>query len=153
MTVRPGDVASALGKGVVAGAVGTAVLTAAQRIEMALSGREESSAPAEAVEKVLDLEPGSERAEARLSQLTHWAYGTGWGAVRGLLAAAGLKGPAATLTHFGLVWGAALGMMPALDLAPPATEWEKEQVLKDAGFHALYAVATGLAYAYLENHE
>lgn len=77
MTVRSGEVASAIGKGVVSGVVGTAVLTAAQRIEMALSGREGSSAPAEAV----------------------------------------------------------------------------EQVLKDAGFHALYAVAVGLAYAYLEAHE
>lgn len=153
MTVRSGDVASAIGKGVVSGLVGTAVLTVAQRIEMALSGREGSSAPAKAVEKVLDLEPRSEKAEERLSSLSHWAYGTSWGAVRGLLSAAGLRGPAATVTHFGLVWGAALGMLPALGIAPPATEWEKEQVLQDAGFHALYAVATGLAYGYLESHE
>lgn len=153
MTVRSGDVASAIGKGVVSGLVGTAVLTVAQRIEMALSGREGSSAPAEAVEKVLDIEPRNEKAEERLSQLTHWAYGTSWGAVRGLLAGVGLKGPAATLTHFGLVWGSALGMLPALGVAPPPTEWGKEQVLKDAGFHALYAVATGLTYAYLEAHE
>ena len=153
MTVRSGDVASALGKGVVAGVVGTAALTAAQMLEMYLSGREASNAPAEVVEKVLDVEPTSEAAEERLSQLTHWAYGTSWGAVRGLLSAAGLRGPAATLTHFGLVWGAALGMLPAMGVAPPATEWDKQQILKDAGFHALYAVATGLTYTYLERHE
>lgn len=153
MNVRSGDVACAIGKGVVSGLVGTAVLTVAQRIEMALSGREGSSAPAQVVEKVLDLEPKSERAEERLSSLSHWAYGTSWGAMRGLLAAAGLKGPTATLAHFGLVWGAALGMLPALGIAPPPTEWEKEQVLQDAGFHALYAVAAGLAYSHLERHE
>lgn len=153
MNMGSGDVASAVGKGLASGMVGTAVLTAAQMIEMKLSGREPSSAPADAVEKVLDLEPKSEEAEQRLAQLTHWAYGSGLGATRGLLSAAGLKGPAATLVHFGIVWGAALTMLPALGIAPPPTKWGKEQLAKDAGFHALFAVATSLAYEYLDRHE
>lgn len=152
MSMGSGGVASALGKGLASGAVGTAVLTAAQMIEMKLSGREPSSAPADAVEKVLGIEPKTEKDEQRLAQLTHWAYGSGLGATRGLLAAAGLKGPVATLAHFGIVWGAALVMLPALGIAPPATQWDKEQIAKDAGFHALYAVATGLAYDYLDHH-
>lgn len=141
-----GGVAAAIGRGMAAGLAGTAAMTALQRIEMAIEDREGSSAPAEAVEKVLDVQPESAAAEERLSQLTHWAYGTGWGAVRGLLAVAGLRGPAATAVHFAAVWGTALVMLPRLGLAPPVTEWGGKQIAKDALFHAVYAVATGQAY-------
>lgn len=113
---------------------------------MMLSGREASDEPAEAVEDVLGVEPRGEESEERLSQLTHWAYGTGWGAFRGLLGAAGIEGPRATLLHFGAVWGTALVMLPRLDLAPPLKEWGAAQIAKDGALHAIYALAVGQAY-------
>ena len=154
MTARSsGEVASALGKGLVSGAAGTALMTLAQMIEMKVSGRAASATPAKAVEKVLDLEPADDAAERRLGELTHWGYGTALGVARGALDAAGLPPVAATAAHFALVWGAELAMLPALELAPPATEWERSQVAKDIGFHALYALGVGLAYRYLDRHE
>lgn len=153
MTVRPGEVAAAFCKGLASGAVGTAVMTAAQRLEMNATDRDGSSAPADVVEKLLGLRPVDEEAEERLGLFVHWAYGTGLGAPRGLLAAAGLKGPVATLAHFGIVWAAALTVLPALGLAPPPTKWGKGALAKDAGFHALYAVATGLAYDLLDRRD
>jgi hypothetical protein len=143
-----GGVASALGRGFAAGLAGTAAMTAVQKIEMEISNREASSAPAEAVEKVLDVEPETETeaAEERLAQLTHWAYGGAWGAFRGLLDVAGLRGPAATAVHFAAVWGGAMVMLPRLGLAPPVKEWGGKQIAKDALFHAVYAVAAGQAY-------
>lgn len=152
VAARTGGVAADLGKGLAAGLAGTAALTAVQRIEMMITDREGSSAPAEAVEKVLDLRPENEAAGERLGHLTHWAYGTGWGAVRGLLGAAGLKGHAATAVHFAAVWGAALVMLPRLGLAPPVKEWGARQIAKDAFFHAVYAVATGQAYDQLDRN-
>lgn len=149
---RLGDVAAALGKGLVSGAVGTAVMTVAQIVEMKASGREPSTAPLGAARKTLGIEPVDERAARRLNQMVHWAYGTQWGMARAVLGAFGLPGPAAAASHFALIWAAALVMLPALDLAPPPREWGRQGLAKDAGFHLLYAISTSITYAYLERN-
>jgi hypothetical protein len=147
-----GTLASDLGKGLISGAAGTALMTLAQTIEMRSTGREPSNAPAEAASKVVGIEARDEAAEERLNDLTHWAYGTGWGAARGLLAAAGLRGPWAAVAHLGLVWGTALVMLPKLGLAPPPREWGAKALAKDLGLHAVYALGSGLAFEYLDRH-
>ena len=80
----------------------------------------------------------------------HWGYGTGWGAVRGLLGATGMPAPAATVAHLAALWGTEMVMLPALDVAPPLPEWGAKEIAVDVIHHAVYAVATGLAYAYLD---
>ena len=150
MSMRLGDVAAAVGKGLFAGAIGTVAMTASSTIEMKLRDRAGSSAPARAAEKVLGVQPVDERAEARFSNLVHWGYGTAWGGVRGLIAAAGLSGPKATAAHLAAVWGSEQVMLPALDVAPPLTEWGAEEVAIDAFHHLVYAAATGVAYSLLD---
>lgn len=143
--------AGTIGRGLAAGLAGTAVMTVAQQIEMKLSDRPPSTAPAEAVEKVFHLAPKpNDDAERRRASLVHFGYGTAWGGVRGLLAAVGLRGASATLAHLGLVMGAAAVMLPRLGLAPPVREWGGRQIAKDLLFHGLYAAATGLALGWLE---
>ena len=145
-----GDLAAAVGKGLFAGAAGTAAMTASSTLEMKLRGRPASSTPARAAEKVLGVQPVDEEAEARFSNLVHWGYGTAWGGVRGLIAAAGLTGPAATAAHLAAVWGSEQVMLPALDAAPPLTEWGAREVAIDAFHHLVYAAATGAAYSLLD---
>ena len=150
MSTRLGNVAAAVGKGLFAGVAGTAMMTVSSTLEMKLRDRPASSAPATAAEKVLGVEPVDEAAEARFSNLVHWGYGTAWGGVRGLLAAAGLSGPAATAAHLAAVWGSEQVMLPALDVAPPFWEWGAEEVAIDAFHHFVYATATGVAYSLLD---
>lgn len=139
--------AGAIGKGVLAGLAGTAAMTVSSTLEAKLRGRAFSSAPAEAAARVLGIrEFESAAAKSRFSNLVHWGYGTGWGVARGLLGAAGLRGAAATPAHFATVWGSALVTLPTLDVAPPVTMWGREEVAIDVFHHAVYAVATGLAY-------
>jgi hypothetical protein len=138
-----------VGLGVAAGLAGTAAMTAVQTLEMKVTGREPSSVPAQAVETVLDVEPESEEAEARLTTLTHWAYGAGLGSMRGLLSSFGLRPPLADLTFFAVVWGAAITVLPSLDLAPPVTEWSPKQVASDIGHHLVYVVAAGVVFEQL----
>ena len=93
-------------------------------------------------------------AEARFNALSHWGYGTGWGVVRGLLAAAGLAPKTATIAHGAAIYGAAVYgtaqvTLPALEIAPPAIFWPKEEIAIDAFHHAVYALATGAAYQLL----
>ena len=140
------DVSGALLKGVAAGAVGTGAITAYQMVQMKLQGGEPSTVPADAVEKVLPVSTSSEQEKMKLAHLTHWGYGTGWGAVRGLLGATRMSGTAASTLFFGLVWGSALTMLPALDLAPKPQNWEAKALGEDAMMHGIYAAVVGLAY-------
>jgi hypothetical protein len=148
--VKPGQVAAAVGVGLAAGLAGTAAMTASSSIEMKLRGRSGSSAPAQAAGKVLGVRPEGEKENKRFGTLVHWGYGTGWGAVRGILACAGLPAPAATAAHMAAVWGAEQVMLPALGVAPPATEWGVKEIAIDAWHHLVYAGATGAAYELLD---
>lgn len=150
MTNPVGGLAASVGKGLFAGAFGTLVMTASSTIEMKLRGREGSSAPADAAGKVLGVEPTGEETKERFSNFVHFGYGTGWGAVRGVLGFAGLRGSAAAGAHMAAVWGTELVMLPAFDVAPPATKWGSKEVGIDWFHHAVYAIATSVAYEWLD---
>jgi hypothetical protein len=150
--VKLGDVAGAVGKGLFAGAVGTAAMTASSSIEAKLRGREPSAVPAAAAGKALGVQPRNPEGRARFATVVHWTYGTAWGAARGLLDVAGLRGAPAAAGHFIFVWGAAQVMLPALDVAPPAWKSQRTEVGIDVLHHAVYAVGTGLAFAALQQH-
>jgi hypothetical protein len=139
--------ASAIGDGLVAGALGTAAMTASSSLEARLRHRAPSSAPARATAKALGIaEFDSELARARFNDLSHWAYGTCWGVVRGALGVAGVAPARATVAHGAAVWGSAAVTLPALDVAPPFVFWGRKEVAIDVLHHTVYAVATGLAY-------
>ncbi len=145
-------VASAVGKGIFAGLVGTAAMTASTMLEMQWSGRAASDAPSKAAGRALGVQPRNQEGRVRFGQVVHWSYGTSWGAVRGLIALTGLRGTAACALHFAAVWGAAQVLLPALDVGPPVTEWEAEAIATDVLHHAVYAAAAGAAYDFIENH-
>ena len=139
---------NAIGNGLLAGFAGTAAMTVSSTVEARLRRRAASTAPARATAKVLGIkEFDSDLAQARWNDLSHWGYGTGWGVVRGLLAAAGLAPRAATIAHGAAIYGAAQVTLPALDIAPPSIYWGVREVAIDALHHAVYAAATGAAYA------
>jgi hypothetical protein len=145
-----GTVADAVGKGLVAGFAGTAAMTVSSTLEAKLRGRAPSSAPARATAKVLGIKEFEDSvAQARFNDLSHWGYGTGWGVLRGLLGATGLSPKAATAAHGAAIYGAAQVTLPALEIAPPSVFWGAEEVAIDAFHHAVYAVATGVAYELL----
>jgi hypothetical protein len=145
---RVDTLATAIGRGLVAGVAGTAAMTLSSTLEARLRGRAFSTAPARATAKVLGIQSfDSELAQARWNDISHWGYGTGWGVLRGLLGASGLSPRAATVAHGAAIYGAAQVTLPALDIAPPAIFWGLDEVAIDAFHHAVYATATGLAYA------
>jgi hypothetical protein len=142
--------ASSIGKGLVAGFAGTAAMTVSSTLEAKLRGRAPSTAPARATAKALGIATFEDAiAQARFNDLSHWGFGTSWGIVRGLLDAAGIPPRKATAAHGAAVWGSAQVMLPAMDIAPPSIFWGKEEVAIDAFHHAVYALATGIAYQLL----
>lgn len=148
--IRLGGVAAAVGRGLAAGLVGTAAMTMSSTVEAKLRGRGSSTTPARAASAVLGVAPVDEQGEQRFNHLVHWGYGTGWGAVRGVLGAAGFHGPAAAAAHLGAVWGAEQVVLPATGAAEPATKWGATEVAVDLWHHVVYVVATALAYEWLD---
>jgi hypothetical protein len=141
------DLAAKIGRGLIAGAIGTAAMTVSSTIEQKLRGRAGSTAPADAAMKVLGIEGFcDDSAKSRFSNLVHWGYGTGWGVPRALLDAAGLDSAAATAAHGAALWGSEQVMLPALGVAPPLWEWGVVEVAIDALHHVVYTAATSVAY-------
>jgi hypothetical protein len=116
---------------------------------MRLRRREPSTTPAEAAEKVLEVEPEDAEAEEKLATAVHWGYGTGWGLARGTLGMVGIVGAPATVLHFAIVWGAALAMLPTMKLTPPPQKWGAVELAIDGWHHLTYAVVAGLVYDWL----
>jgi hypothetical protein len=142
-----GGLAAVIGRGLVAGAVGTAAMTVSSTLEQRKRGRPPSTAPADAAAEVLGIESfRDDAAKRRFSSVVHWSYGTGWGIARAALRAAGLGAAGATVVHLAAVWGGQLVMLPALGVAPPPWDWGVDEVAIDAGHHVVYALAAGAAF-------
>lgn len=138
-----------VGRGVLAGLAGTAVMTVFQKcVEMPLTGRADSYAPADFAQRVLPLHPEDAEARKRLNYLTHFALGTGWGAVYGLAARAGLHGRRAVLTVFAVMYTGDLALNTALGLYKPTT-WSRTDWAIDVGDKFVQAAATGAAFDHL----
>jgi hypothetical protein len=148
--MRIGDIASAVGKGLIAGAIGTIALTATQLLAQRLLDEEESTAAADAAEKLVGIMPRGESGKTRLNYLTHFSYGAAWGVPRALMELFGLRGWRADAAHFAAVQAGAASMLPALDLAPPPTEWPKKQIGLETLYHAVYAGTTGVALGFMD---
>lgn len=148
---RVGEVASAVGRGLFAGLVGTAAMTVSSTLEMKLRGREGSTAPADAAGKVLGIQPRDPEGQARFSNFVHWSYGTSWGAIRGLIGTAGMSGPTAAGAHFAAIWPAAMVMLPAVGVAPLPWKWGATELGVDAMHHLVYVTATSMVYAAIDD--
>ncbi|GAA4889725.1 hypothetical protein [Actinomycetospora straminea] len=153
LTTRPADrlgpadrTVLALGRGALAGLLGTAAMTVSSTIEMRLQGRGASTTPAQAVAEVTGVRPADDDAQQRLNTVAHWGYGTAWGLARGALDLAGRRGPLASVIHLAAVLGAEQVMMPALGLGSPTPRYGASAAATDALHHVVYAGATGLAY-------
>src|SRR4051812_48707882 len=141
------ELATAIGRGLFAGVIGTAAMTVSSTVEAKIRRRPSSTAPADAAAKVLGIrEFTDEAAHSRFSNLVHWGYGTGWGLPRAALGLNGRSPARATAVHLAALWASEQVMLPALSAAPPITAWGREEIAVDAFHHAVYALATAVAY-------
>ena len=132
------------GKGLVAGAVGVAVMTLGEKVEQAFTHRPNSLVPAHTLERLLGLpsKPDGQRRGFNLAM--HWSQGIALGALRGVMAEGGLRGP----------WASAMFMVVRLTAdqtqenitgvgAPPWT-WPRSELLTDLLHKGIYGFATGV---------
>ncbi len=129
-----------------AGMVGTAVMTAFQRlVEMPITGRPESYAPAELAEKFLPVKVKSIRGRKLLNYSAHFAIGAMWGAAYGTAAAVGWRGQKAINTVFAVVYGGEL-LGGSLSGFSRPSEWSAQDWAVDVVDIYVQAQATGLVF-------
>jgi hypothetical protein len=137
-------------RGLAAGFIGTAALTASQRIEMRITGRPPSDLPVQVASGVLGIRPRSPRARAAVGFATHWVNNTSSGLGRAALGATGLHGAPAVAGTFALYLGGGAVLFSRLGLAPPPWGRKPGALAVDVIHAAVYAVATNAAYERLE---
>ena len=144
-TKQPG-ITGTIGRAVVAGVAGTAVMTAFQKfIEMPLTGREDSYAPAEFAQRILPIHPDSDQSRQRLNYVTHFSLGAMWGTAYGIAALQGLRGQKAVNAVFATVYSGDVLLNTALGLYKP-TQWSMQDLAIDVVDKYVQAQATGVIF-------
>lgn len=137
---------SRIGRGVVAGIGGTVVMTAFQKlVEMPLTKRPESYAPAEFAERITPIEAQTAEGRRRLNYGTHFALGGMWGTAYGIAASAGLRGQKAVHAVFGVVYVGDVLLNTALGLYEPRS-WSRRDLAIDVVDKYVQAQATGAIF-------
>ncbi len=144
----------AVGRGLIAGGVGTGAMTAYQLAVAKARGSESSDTPAQVakriIEGVLQREVPDERMDM-LNNVMHVVYGTSWGPLYGVVQSSVHARSARHGVAFGLlVWATSLIELPAMKLAPPVWEYPPAELLLDVSYHLVYGLATAGAYAALD---
>ena len=134
--------AGAAARGVAAGLAGVAAMTAAEKVEQRLTGRPSSYVPARTLGRLLGLaSPDADNWPRNMAM--HWSNGVVLGAVRGVMAAANLRGPWAAVMHapLRLTWDQTLENLTGVG-APPWT-WPRDELVIDLLHKSVFSLATG----------
>ena len=143
MPSRPRGLMRAAGKGMVAGLVGAAAMTAGEKLEQALTHRPDSYVPARALMTLLGKRPTDLDQPVSWNHAMHWGTAATLGAVRGIWAAIGLRGPRADLTHTVVRLAFDQTVENATGVGAPPHTWPIREQVVDVLHKAVYSVATG----------
>lgn len=162
MSAHPATPAGAIGRGLVAGAVGTAAMDTLlftryrrgggkERFDgwessADVSNWEQAPAPAQVgrrlVEGLFDRTLPASRARL-VNNVTHWGYGILGGAQYGIVAES-LRAPHVLygLPFGAAVWAASYVVLPAAGLYEPIWKYDRVTLAKDLSAHLVYGLAT-----------
>lgn len=130
----------------VAGVAGTLVMTAFQKfVEMPMTGRANSYAPADFAQRVLHVQPTSEQRRDQLNYVVHFGLGAMWGTAYGISALTGLRGQKAVNTVFAIVYTGDVLLNTALGLYRPM-QWSTQDWVIDVVDKYIQAQATGVIF-------
>ncbi|MCZ2821641.1 hypothetical protein O2V63_14950 [Modestobacter sp. VKM Ac-2977] len=131
-------------RGAVAGLAGVAVMTAGEKLEQQVTGRPDSYVPARTLTALATGRrlPGSARPPVR-NHLMHWGTGAAVGALRGVWAAAGLRGVRASAWHTSVRLAVDQTLENVTGVGAPPWTWSRRDQVVDVAHKAVYSFATG----------
>jgi hypothetical protein len=151
--------------GLLAGAVGTVTMDTVRYVRQRRAGGEDSPlawefAPVDSWEKAPD--PGQvgkrliegftqrelpDRWAWLTSTAVHWAFGSGWGALYGVLAGSQRKPHVLAGVPFGVVvWASGYVVLPAAGLYQPIWKYDAKTLASDLSAHLAYGAGIGAAF-------
>jgi hypothetical protein len=130
-------------RGLAAGLAGTAAMTAAEKLEQLATRRPNSYVPAHTLERLLGLPRKPDEERLWLNWAMHWGQGILLGAVRGLMAERGLRGPVGSFLFTNLRLLNDQTLENATGVGAPPWTWPVDEQAVDLLHKAVYAFATG----------
>jgi hypothetical protein len=134
--------AAAALKGALAGVAGALVMTAGEKLEQRLTRRPSSYVPARTFASMLGLANPDEDRFAR-NMAMHYSTGAMVGALRGVMAAANLRGPYATLMHAPVRLSTDQILENLTGVGAPPWTWPRDELVIDVLHKGVYSLATG----------
>jgi hypothetical protein len=131
-------------RGLVAGLVGVVAMTIAEKLEQRLTHRPNSFVPGHTLERLLRLSSKSDEERLWMNWAMHWGQGVLLGAVRGLMAERGLRGPIGTFLFMNLRLLNDQTLENAAGVGAPPWTWPRDEQVIDLLHKAIYAFVTGV---------
>jgi len=129
--------------GLLAGVAGVAAMTAGEKVEQVFTHRPNSFVPAHTLERLLRLPHRPDGERRRMNWVMHWGQGIMLGAVRGGMAARGIRGPVGSFLFMGLRLLNDQTLENATSVGSPPWTWPVDEQVIDLLHKAVYAFATG----------
>ena len=142
---RPRTLLPAVGRGALAGLIGVAAMTATEKIEQRVTGRPDSYVPGRTLMVLLGHHPSDLDQPLLWNHAMHWGTGAVLGALRGVWAEVGLRGPRAHLAHTVVRLATDQTLENATGAGAPPRTWPVSEQIVDVLHKAVYSFATGVA--------
>ena len=131
-------------RGAVAGLVGVAAMTTAEKLEQQVTHRPDSYVPARTLTALTTGVRLPESARPLVvNHLMHWGTGAAVGALRGVWSAAGLRGWRANAWHTSVRLAVDQTLENATGVGAPPWTWSRQDQVVDVAGKAVYSFVTG----------
>jgi len=141
---RPRSLAGAALRGAGAGLLGVAAMTVSEQLEQSVTRRADSYVPARTALTLMGRHPDDGVQSPLWNHAMHWGTGAALGALRGVWAAIGLRGPRAHFAHTVVRLATDQTVENAAGVGAPPDTWPVDEQVLDTFHKAVYAVTTGL---------
>jgi hypothetical protein len=129
--------------GLLAGFVGVAAMTVAEKLEQSVTGRPNSFVPGHTLERLLQLPRKPDRDRLWMNWTMHWGQGIVLGVARALMARRGVRGPIGSFMFLNLRLLNDQTLENATGVGAPPWTWPVNEQVVDLLHKAVYAFATG----------
>ena len=132
-------------RGLAAGLAGVTVMTLAEKAEQRLTHRPSSFVPGHTLERLLGLPSKPDEERLWMNWVMHWGQGILLGAVRGLMAERGVRGPVGSFLFLNLRLLNDQTFENLTGVGAPPWTWPVDEQVIDLLHKAIYAFTTGTA--------